>query len=76
MVPRSSAMGTNIIDPKKLAAIRKQHQLTQAQLARLAGLHLDTICSLKAGRPPTMSTVLRICHALGIDPSQLERQSE
>jgi transcriptional regulator with XRE-family HTH domain len=67
-------MRTNIIDGKKIAGIRKQHQLTQAQLADLAGVHLDTVSALEAGRPPTMSTVLRICHALGIDPSQLERQ--
>jgi DNA-binding XRE family transcriptional regulator len=73
-VRAENAMRASGIDHQKIIAIRKEHQLTQAQLSKLAGVHLDTVHSLEAGRPPRMSTILRICRVLSVDPSQLERR--
>jgi transcriptional regulator with XRE-family HTH domain len=52
----------------RLRALREAANLTQAQLAERAGLHLHGITKLEQGdREPAWATVLALADALGVD---------
>lgn len=52
---------------------RERRELTQAELARLAGVDQSTVSGLETGRQanPTLNTQERLAKALGIAPSEL-----
>lgn len=51
---------------------RKAKKISQEKLAKLAGLDRTFISLVENGkRSPTFSTILKICSALEIDPSDL-----
>lgn len=52
-----------------LRRLRKQQRLTQAQLARRAGLAQATVSNLEKGAgSPTMYTLECLAEALGVEP--------
>lgn len=59
----------------KLALLRKERKLTQAQLAEKSGVHLKAIAKLERGERPLanarLSTALALADALQVDPHQL-----
>ena len=56
----------------KVKAIRQHRQLTQAELARRSGIARANIARIEAGaHSPTVSTLKRVAHALGIRFSTL-----
>lgn len=59
----------------KLARLRKEKKLTQAQLAEKSGVHLKAIAKLERGERPLanarLSTALALADALQVDPHQL-----
>ena len=51
---------------------RKAKKISQERLAKLTGLDRTAISLIETGkRSPTFSTILKICSALEIDPSDL-----
>ncbi len=51
---------------------REKQGLSQEALAELAGLHRIQASKLELGlREPKMSTIAKLCRALGIRPNQL-----
>jgi len=57
---------------KILQEERKAKKITQEKLAKLTGLDRTFISLIENGkRSPTFSTILKICSALEIDPSEL-----
>jgi transcriptional regulator with XRE-family HTH domain len=59
----------------KLARLRKERKLTQAQLAEKSGVHKVAIARLECGERPIinlrLSTALALADALQVDPHQL-----
>lgn len=59
----------------KLARLRKERGLTQAQLAERSGVHKVAIARLECGDRPVinlrLSTALALADALQVDPHQL-----
>lgn len=57
-----------------LKAARKRARLTQDELAARSGIDQTTISALETGRNsnPTLSTVLALSSALGVDPLALK----
>ena len=63
--------------PQNLRKIRLAQFLSQAELARRAGLHALTILRLEAGRAkPSTRTVRALAQALGIPPGELATPEE
>ena len=57
---------------KILQEERKAKKISQEKLAKLTGLDRTFISLIENGkRSPTFSTILKICSALEIDPSEL-----
>ena len=57
----------NIITPAKLKAVRALRGISQAELARLAGVSVVSIATFEAGRSDMRaSTILKLCAALGV----------
>jgi transcriptional regulator with XRE-family HTH domain len=56
-----------------LGEARRRAELTQDELAALAGVDQTTISSLETGRKssPRYETVIKLAKALGISPEQL-----
>ena len=51
---------------------RKAKEISQEKLARLTGLDRTAISLIETGkRSPTFITILKICSAMEIDPSEL-----
>ena len=51
---------------------RKAKKISQEKLAKLSGLDRTFISLIETGkRNPTFTTILKICEALEIDPSEL-----
>ena len=51
---------------------RKAREISQEKLAVLTGLDRTAISLIETGkRSPTFSTILKICSALEVDPSEL-----
>ena len=62
---------------KILQEERKAKKISQEKLAKLAGLDRTFISLIENGkRSPTFSTILKICSALEISPSDLFSQFE
>lgn len=62
---------------RRVAALRKDHEWGQAQLAAKAGLNVKYIGELENGRRDVRVTTLsRLAKALGIEPAGLFRFSE
>ena len=58
--------------PAKLRRFRRAKFLSQAELARLAGVHKLTIQRLEAGKTaPYARTIRQLAVALGVSPEQL-----
>jgi transcriptional regulator with XRE-family HTH domain len=63
--------------PLHLRRQRLAHFLSQAELARQAGLHTLTISRLESGRAkPSTRTVRALAEALGIAPGELATPDE
>lgn len=52
-----------------IKAARKQHNLTQDQLAELMGVKKAQVSRIERGHNPTLSTITRAFNALGMDVS-------
>lgn len=63
---------------KKVKRIRLEHNLSQAEVARRAGLDRTTVVKLEGGRAATLLTVVQVLRALGklelLDPFHEEPQ--
>ena len=57
----------------KLPALRKEHRLTQRQLAAIAGVRPDTISALERGQTTGIQfdTLARLCEVLDCQPGDL-----
>lgn len=55
------------VDPARLRHARLAKALTQAELAKAAGVNRTTIVRLESGRPAQPSSVRRIAGALGVE---------
>ena len=63
--------------PENLRRLRHEQFLSQAELARRAGLHALTITRLGAGTTaPTTRTVRALADALGVEPPELATPHE
>lgn len=60
-------------DSSTLAGLRRQRGLSQATLARLAGIPRMRVADIERGIPPTAATTEALASALEIDPCQLQR---
>lgn len=60
-------------ETKALAEWRKARYLSQVDLARLIGVHEQTVWSWEKGRvKPAYRHVRKLAQALGIEPGQIE----
>jgi DNA-binding XRE family transcriptional regulator len=60
-----------------LRNFRRQHGISQEELAELVGCGKDTISSLeRARRTATVTTIFNIARGLGMQPSQLISETE
>jgi len=59
---------------KRLASIRQEKQMTQAQLARESGLSLKYVSMIESGTNPSIRTVMKVCDALGTDVAGVMEQ--
>ena len=59
---------------KRLAMIRQEKQMTQAQLARESGLSLKYVSMIESGTNPSIRTVMKVCDALGTDIADVMEQ--
>ncbi len=59
---------------KRLASIRQEKQMTQAQLARLSGLSLKYVSMIESGTNPSMRTIMKVCDALETEVSDVMEQ--
>ena len=70
-------MRSRRVDGKKLRALRESAWMTQDQLARAAGVTVETISNLEnEHRGARSSTVLLIARALGVHPNELLKTKE
>ncbi len=57
---------------QRIRRMRLQRDLTQANLAELAGISLDALCRIESGRRnPSLESIVRISEALGVAASDL-----
>jgi transcriptional regulator with XRE-family HTH domain len=57
---------------RNLFMARRRGGLSQAKLARRAGMSLDGVSKIELGlRSPRLATILALVDALGIDPCEL-----
>ena len=58
---------------KNIKKLRKQHKLSQEQLARKAGITYSTLIKLESGanKNPTIETVQKLAKAFGVGLDQL-----
>ena len=60
----------------QLQEIRRMRKMTQEQLAENACLSAHYVGNLEQGvRSPSLSSLLQLCHALGVTPDQLLKHS-
>lgn len=56
---------------EKLYELRQDKNLSQAQLAEIAGVDRKTINRIENGHfSPALDTIVRLCVALGVNPSE------
>lgn len=61
----------------KLASIRVQKGMTQTQLAHRSGIPQANLSNIENGKQDfTVSTLVRICGTLGVDPSECFKKKE
>lgn len=59
---------------QRLAMLRREHRLTQHQLAERSGLDRVTIANIETGlRRPTVTSIYRISQGMGIKPDEILR---
>lgn len=59
---------------KRLYQFRHENELSQARLAKLAGVDRKTINRIENGHfSPALDTIVRLCVALGVKPADLLR---
>ncbi len=51
----------------RVAVVRSDKDMTQAQLAREAGVSLKYVSMIESGTNPSIKTIMKICDALGTD---------
>jgi transcriptional regulator with XRE-family HTH domain len=60
------------VNGDQLRRLRAQNALTLRALAEISGVSYDTINKLELGRRPAhASTIRKLAHALGVEPSEL-----
>jgi transcriptional regulator with XRE-family HTH domain len=60
------------VNGDRLRRLRAQNALTLRALAEISGVSYDTINKLELGRRPAhASTIRKLAHALGVEPSEL-----
>lgn len=60
---------------ENVRAARHRNFMTQAQLAKAAGLSQRTLVNIETNKVhPHFSTILRLAEALSVDPSELASQ--
>lgn len=64
---------TAMIIPSRIRQLRKEHGLTQEDLAAKAGLGVATIQRLERGEAPSASTIASIAAALCLTPDSLTK---
>lgn len=71
---QSQYLNTIVYIEMTLRTLRCAADLTQAQLARLAGIEQETVSALERGRVvnPTTATVKGLCRALDKSPADIE----
>lgn len=63
------------LDMEKVKEMTYQKLWTWADLARQANVTQPTLYALKAGRRnPSMRTIYKIAHALGVEPQEIVKQ--
>lgn len=62
--------------PDALKRARLAACMTQAELAKAAGVRRETVHRLEGGAPARPSSLRKICAALGIRPADITRISE
>lgn len=63
------------LDMEKVQEMTYQKLWTWADLARQANVTQSTLYALKAGRRnPSMRTIYKIAHALGVEPQEIVKQ--
>ena len=55
--------------PLKVARVARGWR--QADLARIAGLHRETVSRAETGEPPTLKTARALAHVFGVEVEQL-----
>ena len=56
----------------RVRQMREQRHWSQMELAERAGMHFTFVSSIERGeRNPTLTTICRLAHGLGVDPSVL-----
>jgi transcriptional regulator with XRE-family HTH domain len=61
-----------MVNGDRLRRLRAQNALTLRALAEISGVSYDTINKLELGRRPAHASTLRkLAHALGVEPSEL-----
>jgi transcriptional regulator with XRE-family HTH domain len=75
LVDRASKLDTSaacVAFARRLRKLRIERGISQARLARRAGLHRTQIGKLELGeREPRLGTLLRLAHGLGVPPETL-----
>jgi transcriptional regulator with XRE-family HTH domain len=62
---------------RAIRELRKEHDLTQAQLAKKTGLHVTYVSGLENGsRNPTWTVISSVSSALGLKLSELVGRAE
>lgn len=73
-MPKPSKTYTLVLDRQKLLWLLDVQHMSKSELARLAGLHRNTVQNLLAygeGSNPTLDTVTALGRALGTPPTKL-----
>lgn len=60
-----------IIDPNRLRRARLARALSQADLARAAGVREATVNAAEQGTRSTVTTIRRLAHALAVKPTEI-----
>lgn len=62
---------TAIVDGEAVKRMRQDRLITQADLARMAGIRAESLCRLEKGKPAKFATIKQLADALGVDPLSL-----
>lgn len=59
---------TAIIDGETVKKLRQERLITQADLAKKAGIRAESLCRLEKGKPAKFATIKQLADALGVEP--------